>query len=226
MTSSSDALWQPFVPAGPTVLALVPAPGAFAPVAAASPRATAEPPAWLPSLRTNAERAAADAKRTIEEMAYRRGLEEGAHAERARADVRCVTALEAVARAAAHLDAIAGEFARDRERDAQAVALAAARHIVQHELTIDTLRVGELVRRAIELLPLDHALEIRVHPEDLETLRGGLEAMAPVGPHVRLDWRSDASIDRGGFVIETPHRIIDGRADVALRALYERLDHE
>ena len=226
MTSSSDALWRPFVPAGPRALTLVPGPEAFAPMTAPSAAAGAEAPPWLPSLHTAAELDADLATRALEERGYRRGLDDGTRAERANADARCATALEAVALAAAHLESIATEFARDRERDAQAVALAAARHIVQHELTIDTLRVGELVRRAIELLPLDHALEIRLHPDDLETLREGLEGMAPVGRHVRVDWRPDASVDRGGFVIETPHRIIDGRADVALRALYERLDHE
>jgi flagellar assembly protein FliH len=226
MTSSSDALWQPFVPAGPPALRLVPEPGAFTQPAVATHGATLEPPSWLPSLRSHVEVDADAARRSLEEMAYRRGLDEGARAERVRADLRCATALDAVARAAAHLEAIAAEFARDRERDAQAVALAAARHIVQHELTIDTLRVGELVRRAIELLPLDHVLEIRIHPLDLDTLRAGLDTMAPAGRNVRLEWRPDAAIDRGGFVIETPHRIIDGRADVALRSLYERLDHE
>ena len=226
MTSSSEALWRPFVPAGRPALTLVPKPEAFTSPAGAPQAERVGVPDWLPSLHTSTQLDAEQARRTLEEQAYGRGLDEGARAERVRADARCATALQAVHHAAAHLEAISAEFARDRERDAQAVALAAARHIVQHELTIDTLRVGELVRRAIELLPLDHTLEIRMHPSDLETLRAGLDALAPTGRHVRLDWRSDASIDPGGFVIETPHRIIDGRTDVALRSLYERLDHE
>jgi len=225
MTSSSDRGWQPFVPASGRGLALVPPPESYASVSVAAPNAGVVS-GWLPPLRTTNELDADAARRSLEEQAYRRGLEEGARAERVRADARCATALEAVARAAEHLESLAGEFATDRERDTQAVALAAARHIVQHELTIDTLRVGELVRRAIELLPHDHVMEVRMNPQDLETLRAGLAALSPAGPHVRIEWRADASIERGGFVIETPHRIIDGRADVALRVLYDRLDHE
>ena len=86
--------------------------------------------------------------------------------------------------------------------------------------------MSALVRRAIEQLPLDHTLEVRLHPDDLATLAPSLEAMAAPGRHVKLQWSSDASIERGGFVVETPHRIIDGRTDVALRTLYEKLDHE
>jgi len=225
MTSFSDAgLWQPFVPPAAGGIALVPSP-AFAPTLEAVTPSDATP-SWLRPLHTETEleqRAAVDA---VRDEAFRRGADEASRSERARADERCATALQAVARAAAHLEQIAAEFARDRERDVQAVALAAARAIVQHELTIDALRVGELVKRAIEQLPLDHVLEVRLHPDDLATLGEGLAGLVPAGRTVTLQWLSDPSIERGGFLIETPHRIVDGRTDVALRALYERFDRE
>ncbi len=225
MTSFSDAgLWQPFVPPSVGGIALVPSP-AVAP--ALEPAAPSEPTAdWLRPLHTDFEIERIAAVDAVRDEAFRRGADEASHRERARADERCATALQAVARAAAHLEQIAAEFARDRERDVQAVALAAARAIVQHELTIDALRVGELVKRAIEQLPLDHVLEVRLHPDDLATLGASLEGLVPAGRTVTLQWLSDPSIERGGFVIETPHRIVDGRTDVALRALYERFDRE
>lgn len=89
--------------------------------------------------------------------------------------------------------------------------------------------MGEPARRAIEQLPLDHTLEGRrgYSSNHLATLAPSLEVMAAPGWHAKLQWSSDASIDRGGFVVETPHRIIDAQPDdVALRTLYEKLDHE
>jgi len=233
MTSSSDApRWQPLALPSVTpgfhsagggtatgfALALVPPAG---PVPSDDTDA-----GWLPQLQTDVQAHASAERRALVDDAFARGREEGVAAERARADERCRTALEVVAKAADHLEAISDEYARDRERDLQAAAITVARHIVQHELTIDPLRVGELVRRALELLPLDHVLEIRLHPEDLRTLAASLVHLLPEGRDVKLQWLGDPSLERGGFIIETPQRVVDGRTDVALRALYDRFEHE
>lgn len=178
--------------------------------------------AWLPSLASEADHA----HELQHAEAFRRGRDEATSTERARADERCRTALQAVARVAAHLESIAEEFARDRERDLQGMAVAMARKILQHELTTAPERVGELVTRAIELMPLDHTLDVRLNPDDLATLGSTLEALTPPGRKVLLQWIGDARIECGGFIVESPQRIIDGRADVALRALYERFDHD
>jgi flagellar biosynthesis/type III secretory pathway protein FliH len=220
MTSSSDAgLWRPLDLE--TLGAAVSAPeSAWLPAAGAD--AGEEPGAWLPALHTDHDLA----ERGRVESAYHRGRDEAAESERRRADDRCATALRTVEQARQQLERLAGEFARDRERDLQALAVAVARHIVQHELTIDPLRVGELVRRALELLPLDHTIEVRLHPEDLRTLAPSLDRLAPENRPVKLLWMADPSLERGGFVLETPQRIVDGRTDTALRALYERFDHD
>ncbi len=228
MTSSSDAgAWQPLDLVhdrpDPSAPPASPVPFTAAAVAAWPAGASGD---WLPPLRTHGESAAEDARRRREEDAFRRGREDAIRLERDRVDALCATALQAVGRAAGHLGTIADEFARDRERDLQGLAIAIARHIVQHELTIDPLRVGELVRRALEMLPSDHEIEVRLNPEDLRTLGPSLASLGPGDGSVKLQWVGDPSIERGGFVAETPQRIVDGRADVALRALYERFDHE
>ncbi len=230
MTSSNDAgLWQPLELADASCEA--PRGAAFAPTLVpeaplAADGATQGSASWLPSLRTTVQMTADRARQLLEEGAFVRGRTEATRTERERADERCATALQAVARAADHLETITTEFAQDRERDLQALAVAVARHIVQHELTIDPSRVGDLVRRALDLLPLDHSIEVRLNPEDLHTLASSLEGLRPEGRQVHLQWVGDPSVERGGFVAETPHRIVDGRVDVALRALYERFDHD
>jgi hypothetical protein len=227
MTSSSDTgHWQPLLLLS-TPLAESPGRPAFAPSlapqgAVIGDAAAADFSAWLPSLRTTAETTAEQTRLVLVDQAFG----EASRVERRRADARCATALQAVALAADHLEVIAAEFAQDRERDLQGLAMAVARHIVQHELSMDPLRIGELVRRALALLPLDHSIEVRLNPEDLDTLAPSLDGLRPQGREVHVRWVGDPCVERGGFIAESPHRIVDGRADVALRALYEKFDHD
>lgn len=157
-------------------------------------------PTWLRPLRTTFEEQLEVERAKQRIAAYRRGVDEATRKERTAADKRCVTALQAVRKVADRLEGVVTEFARDRERDLHGLAVAVARHVVQHELTIDPQRVTALVRRALDLLP--------------------------PGRQVQLRWTADPALEPGNFAIETPQRIVDGRADVALRDLYERLEHE
>jgi flagellar biosynthesis/type III secretory pathway protein FliH len=80
-----------------------------------------------------------------------------------------------------------------------------------------------LVAHALDLLPADTSLEVRLHPDDLAALGDPLERVAPAGLSVSLRGVPDPALERGDFVIESPQRVIDGRTDTALRSLYERL---
>ena len=48
----------------------------------------------------------------------------------------------------------------------------------------------------------------------------------PPDTDVTLHWIVDAEIERAGFVVQSPQRLVDGRLDVALRTLYERFEEE
>ncbi|MGH7741446.1 MAG: FliH/SctL family protein [Candidatus Eiseniibacteriota bacterium] len=106
------------------------------------------------------------------------------------------------------------------------LSLAVARKLVQRELTANPEIVTDLIDRALQLVPLDRTLEIRLNPSDLAALGDRLERAVPADRAVTVRWVPDVSLDRGAFVVETPQRIVDGRSDVALRRLYDRLDDE
>lgn len=186
----------------------------------------ADVPAWLRPLRTTLEEQREVEHARQRTSAYRRGVDEATRSERAAAEQRCETALQSVHRVAERLEIVATEFARDRERDLHGLAVAVARQIVQHELMLDPLRVRELVRRALELMPLDTVIDVRLNPRDLETLAPATDRLLPEGRQVRLHWLADPAVEPGDFVVESPQRIVDGRSDVALRDLYERLEHD
>jgi flagellar biosynthesis/type III secretory pathway protein FliH len=109
------------------------------------------------------------------------------------------------------------------EQNVYALALAAARWLFQREVDHDTGVVEALIRRAVSLLPAGAPIEIRANPQDLAALGNHLELREPDGRALAVHWIADPAIERGSFTLASPERLIDGRADLALRTLYERL---
>jgi flagellar biosynthesis/type III secretory pathway protein FliH len=163
------------------------------------------------------------AKRTEQDDSYDRGYADGLRDARAQMEQRTRSAVETLAQAVDGLAASRAGFTRDLLGNIHALALAAAKKVIQRELQTDPTIVRDLVTRALELLDMTSPIEIRLHPEDLEAFRGDWEGLAPPDRQRDVQWLADPSLERGSFLIESPTRIIDGRTDVALRNLYERL---
>ncbi len=166
------------------------------------------------------------AHRTEADEAYDRGYAEGLRDGAGRSEQRVRVALETLGRVGEYLHTAQSAFVRDRARDLHGLALAVARKLVQHEVKADPELLRELVERALELVPLEPQLEVRLHPDDLSVLQGGPTAPAEDGKGTAVRWLGDPTIERGGFVVESPLRVVDGRTDFALRSLYERLEYE
>jgi flagellar assembly protein FliH len=176
--------------------------------------------AWpVPDLRL----ARARADESAVEDAYARGLEEGRLSAGVDAERRIVGACQALAGAAESLQAVRAALAVEAEESLYALATALAHQIVQRELTTDPTIVRDLVRKAVDVLPLEGALEIRLNPADLAALGAETDLYAPGGRKLDLRWVSDPAIERGGYKIETSQRVVDGRIDPVLRAMYESL---
>jgi flagellar assembly protein FliH len=157
--------------------------------------------------------------------AYQRGHAAGLEEGTAQAQERVRSALEALRRAAEALSASREQRLRDLEANVYAIALTAARKIVMREITADPSIVADLVRRAREMMGSEGPIEIRLHPEDLNRVRE--EEPAPAGDaETEIRLTADATLERGAFVLNGPHRIVEGRADEALRRLYEKLCNE
>lgn len=156
------------------------------------------------------------------EAGYAEGLRDGVH--QSHDHMRpAVLALNGVVRA---LDARRAEILGDRQRDLQALALAVARRIVQREVEAEPALLSGWIARAIELLPHDLQVDVRLNPADLEALGALREQVVPAEAGVALHWIVDPEIERAGFVVQSPQRLVDGRIDVALRTLYERFEEE
>jgi flagellar assembly protein FliH len=160
---------------------------------------------------------------SAEELAYARGVEDGRRDAGEEAERRLAGARGALAGAAGALEHERASFARRGEESLYAIATALAQQLLQRELALDPTLVRDLVRRALEAVPLEGTLEVRVNPVDISALGHDLELYAPGGRRLDLRWVPDPAIGRGGFVIETPLRVVDGRVEKVLEAALERL---
>jgi flagellar biosynthesis/type III secretory pathway protein FliH len=114
----------------------------------------------------------------------------------------------------------------DHARSVHAIAMAVAKKIIQREIASDPSISRSLVEQALGLMPLDSPFEVRLNPQDHETFAGELDRLHAQGRKASVEWIADPSLEPGSFAIESPLRIVDGRLDVALRNLYERLNVE
>src|SRR5262245_50269071 len=132
------------------------------------------------------------------EAGYSDGLRDGV----TQAGAQVESTLQALGGIVREVDARRAELLRARERDLEALALAVARRLVQREVQADPALLSQWLARALELLPSDLAVTIRIHPDDFEALGGMRDSVAPPGGGVTVHWLADPAVGRAGFVVE------------------------
>jgi flagellar assembly protein FliH len=160
---------------------------------------------------------------TPEEAAYQRGWEAGRAAlleEHQLSLTARLAALEATESALA--DASSLLEARFTE-SLHALAIGVARHVVGAEFTAHPELVDSLITRALALAAINGPLMVRLHPDDLAAIHDLPGVRATAAAAVELRWVADASILRGGCVVEGPASVVDGRIDRVLLDIYEKL---
>lgn len=158
-----------------------------------------------------------------EQEAYRRGYSSGQADATAEANRTLKRAAGLLVSTAEALDAARLGVVRELEDSVYLLSLAIARHLIQREVTADPTIVRDLVTRGTESFPVGSHIEIHLNPDDLSALRSQFGLPESDGRAADLQWIADPAIERGGCTLETPHRVVDGRVDLALRDLYQRL---
>jgi len=172
---------------------------------------------------------ALEAPPDVEALAFARGLETGRGEGERRAEADLHPVLLALQKASERLEHVEALFERDRAQTITVLALAVARQIVQREVLVSPDVVTGLVTRALELVPQDAPVEVRLHPLDLATIEsaGLADAAGPRDPdRAVVRFLADPALERGDCLVESAARLVDGRLDVAIRQLAERLTHE
>jgi len=104
----------------------------------------------------------------------------------------------------------------------QNLALAAARKILDSELTLRPEAIEGVVAGVIAVAGQARRLRIRVHPEELSILESAHTRLTKTEGQL-LEFVADADISQGGCVLESESGEIDGRLETQLAALAEVL---
>lgn len=157
-----------------------------------------------------------------EAAAFARGRAEGVRDTRAVVDAELSKAVAAVNEAASMVKLHESRWIANAEENIAALAVAVARHIVQHEVTVDAGSIRGLVTRALVQLPVDQPITARLNPEDIASC-GSLVTPDAAGRTPDIRWVADPHILRGGCLVEGRERIIDGRIDTSLERVYRSI---
>jgi flagellar assembly protein FliH len=180
-----------------------------------APATDATPPAEASAAEPPA--AAAQARlAAIEREAFEKGFAAG---ERAGTEAGAQRAEGILRRLGETLDELGGlrRVVLERsERDLVRLALAIARRVIGREIQMDPEYVAALTHVALDRLAGQEApATVRVNPDDYQKLEGRLAARA--GGGVRLV--ADATVRRGGCLIESEFGSIDASVDAQLDEL-------
>ncbi|HRK55968.1 MAG TPA: FliH/SctL family protein [Burkholderiaceae bacterium] len=138
---------------------------------------------------------------------------------------------QAAAQRASHtarIDAVLGalrsrfsELESNTAQDLLAMALAIARHVLRHEVHVNREAVLPVLTEALNTLA-DQQAHPRIHlnPEDHALLAHELDGQSQFA---RCQFVADASVGRGGCVVETPKGEIDARLGTRWRCVLEAL---
>jgi len=181
----------------------------------------------LPDLRV-ATRAALELEQareepSAEELAYERGVAEGRREARGAAEAEWRAAIQVLATAADAVRASRSRWLDAAEANLYALAIGVAHQVIDRQVSIEPTLVLELIRHALDEIDAESPVTVRVHPHDLPLVQERLGAAGGEGGEIELVFAADASLSRGGCIVETPRRLVDGRIETALQALYARL---
>ncbi len=163
---------------------------------------------------------------TPEEAAYQRGFEAGQAAAAAAEAVAADASRSALAAAIAALERTGQGLQARFTESVNALAVGIAWHLAEREFAADPAQLQQLVARALVLAPLAGPVTLRLHPDDLAALQRFPGVLDAVPATVELRWTADASVGRGGCLLEGPASVVDGRLDRALLDIYERLSSD
>jgi len=160
----------------------------------------------------------AEGRRAAEEHAdeLRRELLVQHHAEEARRDTEHQVAVDALSRAADDLAAALASACDQVAAHTTQVALDLTEELLGHELAVASAPGTDAVRRALDLVPADSVVRVRLCPSEaadptLAALVGAVSVIA------------DPSLQRGDAMVETVDGVVDARVSGAMTRVREVL---
>ena len=159
----------------------------------------------------------------IRERAYGDGFAAGIEEARDRT-APAAEALAAAAQQVAELRATAADAA---EAAAVDLALRIAEQALGAALAVQPERVLDIVRGGLRRLVERERLLVLVHPDDLEMVRGGMDALvAELGGIEHVEVQAERRVQRGGAIVRTAEGDVDANFSTKLDRAREVLERE
>ncbi len=169
-----------------------------------------------PAMHFNPEDALSSSREEARRVGWEQGLSEGRQAARGELRLQADRLQHLIEQLASPL----AQTGQDVQDELVQLAMAVARQIVQRELSTQPEQIRDVVTQAIAALPAGNRhLRIHLHPEDAHLLAEHMDA------HDGGSWKiiEDASLARGGCVIDTGATRIDARLETRLQDILARL---
>lgn len=150
------------------------------------------------------------------DLVQRRAHEEGVAAGRAEgaaaAEARFTGLITALKQQIDGLTAYRSSLLREAEQGALELALAVARRVVHHEISLNRETVAHVIRDAMRQIGDATQTRIRLNPEDFELMNRDWSLFKDhLGQVEGIQFEADEQVDRGGCIVETDVGGIDAR---------------
>lgn len=128
-------------------------------------------------------------------------------------------ALQAVAVAQQQAQQAGAEWLATLHEELIALGIAIAEKLLGAALELAPQRVTQIAAEVLRAPSCGPPLLVRVHPEDLEALRGALPTLQAAAQTEALALVADATVARGGLLVEGAHALRDGQLATQLRTV-------
>jgi len=145
--------------------------------------------------------------------AHKKGFEEGQAAAKQSAAAQLEAMQMKLARSIEELSGSRLRYRREAEQDVVALALAVARRILHRELTVAPEVLLGLVKAALDKMEAREVHQVRISPADAPLVCQFFEQM---GLPQRIEVIPDASLGRGGVLVESSRGLLDASVDTQL----------
>jgi len=163
----------------------------------------------------------------IEEKAYEKGFENGERDALELVEKRIEPVVQSFREAAIALEETKKAFYLSAEREAVELALAIAKKIVCHEISINKKAVINIVKEALKKIVDHKKIIIRLAPSDIRTMKDAkIQASSLTENLENVILEEDETIMDGGCVIETDLGEIDARIENQIQAVEEAFNSE
>lgn len=166
-------------------------------------------------------------QRIAVKRAYDDGFTDGKSAGAAEARKEMASVMSQFHRAYIDLEKFRKEIYLNAEAVAVELAMAIARKVVHHEVSVNANIVVAVIREALTRIVDQERVRIHVNPSDMPAVTGALDEFAGVVKRIEnVTFEPDASVSPGGCQINTNFGDVDAGIDTQLAMIEERLGAE